>query len=431
MISEHLLRVEGEGEVVVYVDESGVARRVEYRFTEAPRFFEYIVRGLHYTQVPDMVSRICGFCGVSYTLCAARAFESCLGIQVDERVERYRDLVHLAERVKSHVLHVAVMNLPDLVGARSIIEVGRFNTELFKLSASLFSAVDKLMRLAGGRFHNVVNIRVGGVFGEPRELGKLVKYVREELFPSFEKLAERVLEIAESTRDRGWVPEECTVASSKYPGSGVALYVGGEHFPADLFYERLVGVFQKPGSTTLRYRYREEPFIVGPLPRFNRYKESLRSETREFLEKYGWFRPLDSVYQSVVARIAEAYDALLTIEDTAEELSTSTFSTSTQLPGPGSEKQCFHVIEAPRGVLYMLFTLDGSGLVARSNIVTPTAQNVEAAEELACRTATGLPATEAAAIAKRLIVNFDPCISCSVHTLPVRFIKWRRQHERA
>lgn len=87
----------GEGEVIVHVDERGVARGVEYRFTEAPRFFKYIVKGVHYTQVPDLVSRICGLCGISYLLCAARVFESCLDVSVPESVEAYRELVYLAE----------------------------------------------------------------------------------------------------------------------------------------------------------------------------------------------------------------------------------------------------------------------------------------------------------------------------------------------
>lgn len=422
MVREYLVRVEGEGEVVVYVDENGVARRVEYRFTEAPRFFEYIVRGLSYTQVPEVVSRICGFCGVSYILCAARAFEACLGMEVPEEVEFFRDIVHLAERVKSHVLHVVFMNLPDLLGVSSILEVEKINPQLFKLAISLATSVDKLMRLAGGRFHNVVNIRIGGVYGEAFKISALGEFVKRDLIPKVEVLASKVLELAELAETACSVPRCCTVASERYPGSGESIYVGEERLLADEFYEKRVEVHQRLGCNTLRYRYRGDPFLVGPLPRYNRYLRLLRRETRSLLENYGWLRPLNSVFQSVVARIAEIYDALLVIEEATTEVSESRLSAGNQYSCSKGEKWCFHVIEAPRGVLYLSFLLSETGRVLRANIVTPTAQNVEAAESLSSSYVSGRSTRDAAERAKRFIVNLDPCISCSVHTLKVRLV---------
>ncbi|MEM4769738.1 MAG: nickel-dependent hydrogenase large subunit, partial [Desulfurococcaceae archaeon] len=164
---EPLTRVEGEGEIVLYVDDRGVTRNVELRIVEAPRFFEHIVKGLHYTMIPDIVSRICGFCGVSYILTAVKAFENCMSITVSEEVETYRELVHLAERIKSHVLHIALLNLPDLLGLKNILELESRNPRILVGIFKVLSLVDRLMKLTGGRFHNVVNIRVGGVFRLP------------------------------------------------------------------------------------------------------------------------------------------------------------------------------------------------------------------------------------------------------------------------
>ncbi|MEM0368344.1 MAG: hypothetical protein QXN57_02760 [Desulfurococcaceae archaeon] len=88
--TQPLVRVEGEGEIAVVVDGNNRVIDVEYHITEAPRFFEYIVRNKHFTIVPDLVSRICGLCGSSYELGAARAFEVGFEINVPEKIEKYR-----------------------------------------------------------------------------------------------------------------------------------------------------------------------------------------------------------------------------------------------------------------------------------------------------------------------------------------------------
>ena len=39
---------------------------VQLRIYEPPRFFEGILRGRSYTEVPDITARICGICPVAY-----------------------------------------------------------------------------------------------------------------------------------------------------------------------------------------------------------------------------------------------------------------------------------------------------------------------------------------------------------------------------
>ncbi|MEM5833638.1 MAG: hypothetical protein QXF04_03805, partial [Candidatus Aenigmatarchaeota archaeon] len=93
------------------------------------------------------------------------------------------------------------------------------------------------------------------------------------------------------------------------------------------------------------------------------------------------------------------------------------------LTGRVEPGHCFYATEAPRGILYQRFTLNEKGHVVGANIVTPTAQNIALAEDLAKREACGLKAEESIGVVQRVVVSFDPCISCSVHQLKISIVR--------
>src|SRR5512144_143201 len=99
----HLTRVEGHGNIVVNVA-NGKVEKCEWRVPEAPRFFEAMVRGRHYTEVARIVSRICGICSVGHSLASVKATEDALGIEVSEQSWKLRELIKHAENFDSHVL---------------------------------------------------------------------------------------------------------------------------------------------------------------------------------------------------------------------------------------------------------------------------------------------------------------------------------------
>ncbi len=69
-----LTRVEGEGALSIVLDGDDVVD-VQLRIFEPPRFFEGFLQGRHYSEVPDIVARICGICPVAYQMSAVHAFE--------------------------------------------------------------------------------------------------------------------------------------------------------------------------------------------------------------------------------------------------------------------------------------------------------------------------------------------------------------------
>lgn len=419
MLSSLLTRVEGEGQVVLRSSEGRVVS-VEVKILEAPRFFEYLVRGRRYSEVPDLVSRICGLCGVSYMLVAAKAFERCLSIEVPEDEEKLRMAILGAERVKSHGIHIVYLHLPDFLGLGSLRELAESYSHIYTKGTKVVLWARRAMELLGGRFHNVVNIRVGGVYSFPaeekvRQLGREVS----EVLRSF-------LDVARFVMSLGSIPSEAhRVKYMAVRGDGGYPWVGnrvatddGAIVDVDGF-ENFVLTEQVGYSNALRYRLPTgEPYLVGPLARYNLYSDLLRREVREFLREYSYGSTLGNVYQSVIARIAETYQTLLELKEFFEEYKER--SPTRVEPKGIARTACVAATEAPRGILYHRYNLTEDLRVRSCNIITPTAQNLASMENLIATKLLGVGAdSRALEIAKGIVRSYDPCISCSVHLIPL------------
>ena len=128
----HLTRVEGHGNIVVNV-KNGTIEKCEWQVPEAPRFFEAMVRGRHYTEVQRITSRICGICSIGHTLAAVKAVEDACGIQITKQTEKLRRIIKHAENFDSHVLHIGVLVAPDLLGAPSVFPLVETHGEVVKI----------------------------------------------------------------------------------------------------------------------------------------------------------------------------------------------------------------------------------------------------------------------------------------------------------
>jgi coenzyme F420-reducing hydrogenase alpha subunit len=76
--------------------------------------------------------------------------------------------------------------------------------------------------------------------------------------------------------------------------------------------------------------------------------------------------------------------------------------------------------EAPRGMLYHRYELDGGGLITNAQIVPPTAQNQLTIEDdlrTVLESHLALPDDELGWLLEQSIRNYDPCISCATHFL--------------
>ena len=102
-----LARVEGEGALEIDIREGRLAD-LKLRIYEPPRFFEKLLEGRSFEEVPDMVARICGICPVAYQMSAVHAIEAAFGVRVDGPLRALRRLLYCGEWIESHALQAFV-----------------------------------------------------------------------------------------------------------------------------------------------------------------------------------------------------------------------------------------------------------------------------------------------------------------------------------
>ena len=110
-----IARVEGEGALHLGLrgDEIVDLRLDIY---EPPRFFEAFLAGRHFSEVPDIVPRICGICPVAYQMSAIHAWRSCSRWGSRAGTRELRRLLYCAEWIESHMLHVHLLAAPTCWG---------------------------------------------------------------------------------------------------------------------------------------------------------------------------------------------------------------------------------------------------------------------------------------------------------------------------
>jgi coenzyme F420-reducing hydrogenase alpha subunit len=89
---DYLARVEGEGAMVVKIDNGSVAD-VKLEIFEPPRFFEAFLQGRKFNEAPDITARICGICPIAYQMSAVHAMEDAFGLNVAGQLRELRRLI--------------------------------------------------------------------------------------------------------------------------------------------------------------------------------------------------------------------------------------------------------------------------------------------------------------------------------------------------
>ncbi|HDD66520.1 MAG TPA: Ni/Fe hydrogenase subunit alpha, partial [Nitrososphaeria archaeon] len=363
-------------------------------------------------------------CPLAYVMAASRAMEKILGIEASEESNKLRKIAFYGEWIESHVLHFAFLHAPDFLGKHSIFEIAGEHPQFLRDAIAVRDWGNRAIEIVGGRPVHPVGFRVGGLHRiiKRRELEPLLKN-----FDEIEKMGRRLLEFVlslpmpEVSYDMAFMSLK---GEREYPIlEGVVSNNLGEEFPEDDF-EKHVIVEQKKYSNALHYRLRSgKPYITGPLARFNLNYGLLAPEVKSVLEESGFKPPLKNTYQSIIARAAETYHAILEIGRLIEEY---------REPDKAYEEaevragEAAAIVEAPRGMLYHRYKIDGDGRILYANIVPPTAQNYAAMEEDILKVGDLIlrkPREEAQKLVETTIRNYDPCISCSVHMIRLRIIE--------
>jgi coenzyme F420-reducing hydrogenase alpha subunit len=418
-----LARVEGEGALRIEL-RGGRAERVELRLFEPPRFFEAFLRGRSRTEVPDITARICGICPVAYQMSSCHALEDAAGVHIDGALRELRRLLYCGEWIESHSLHVFMLHLPDFLGYPDALATARDHGELVRAGLRVKKAGNAIVAALGGREIHPINVKLGGFFRVPEraELDALSAEIEwslqamREMLPMFAALEapalERDYEMVALRHPSEYPFCEGRIVSSKGLDIDVCEYP--EHFVEE----------QVPYSTALHSRIRGRGgYFVGPLARFNLNADRLSPPARDAAAALGLVPPVLNPFKSLPARVVEIVEAL---NEALRIISGYRRPAASAVEVPLQGGVGHGCTEAPRGILYHRYAVDGAGLVEDARIIPPTSQNQGTIEDDLRAMAPELarmPIEAATHRAEQMVRNYDPCISCSTHFLRLEIVE--------
>ena len=422
---DHLYRVEGHGGIRVELDGKKLLD-VKMEIFEGSRFFEALIRGRSYRDVPMIMCRICAICSASHRLVAIKAIEKALGLEVSHQTRLLRELLILGEIIESHSLHLFCLAAPDFLGFPGVAAMAEKHEETVRLGLGLKKLGNHIQELVGGRMIHQINAEVGGFTKAPEV--KRLKELREVLN---EKKSDALmaLDFIESiTREN--LTSSPNIFSALKNGDDRYSYYGdtiqvssGDEMPVEE-YKGLCNEFVVNHSHAKHSLYKGEPFMVGSLARLVLQREKLTGLAGERMEKLEpSFDPENILWNN----LAQAIEVLQSIERAIEiisELIGSSYDEDEEPVKPGKIEggKGTAGTEAPRGTLYHSYTIDEKGLVTDADVITPTAINLENMEKdirAAAEMAIDDPEEELKLKLEKVARAYDPCISCSVHLVDV------------
>ncbi|PWY55058.1 Ni/Fe hydrogenase subunit alpha [Legionella qingyii] len=415
-----LARVEGEGALELHIQDNAITK-LQLKIYEPPRLFEKFLEGRSYTEVLDLVARICGICPVAYQMSATQAIEHCFGIQPSPWVREMRRLFYCGEWLESHSMHIHFLALPDFLGFKSAPEMAKRYPEEVRRGIRLQAFGNDLIKLFGGRSVHPVGACLGGFYKAPNHMAintllENAKARIEDCDALIRWLAK--LSFPDNSHDFTCVslyhPTEYPFNEGRLV-SDHGLNINIEEFDA-YFKEH-----QVPYSTALHCLLQNKPYLVGPLARINNCFGHLPTPIHLLLQDLKINFPSHNMYHSMMARAVEIYFCVLESIRIMEQYEIPKEAHPEIKPRAGTGFGC---TEAPRGTLWQHIQLDAQGQVKLARIVPPTSQNQARIEQdLRISLAQyGLNQDEESlrAYSEMIIRNYDPCISCSTHFLTIK-----------
>ena len=399
----------------------GAVADVKLKIFEPPRFFEAFLRGRNFTEAPDITARICGICPVAYQMSAIHAMEDACGIHIDGPLRALRRLIYCGEWIESHALHIYLLHAPDFLGYESAIHMAKDYRDLVQRGLQLKKVGNEIVSLLGGREIHPINVRVGGFYRAPLKADLMllaerlkwardaaletVRWVAEFPFPDFEQDYEFV-----ALRHPDEYPfNDGRLVSNK--GLDISVREYDQHFVEE----------QVPHSNALHSVLKTGgAYFVGPMARYNLNFDKLAPMAQEAARAAGLGPRCGNPFKSIIVRAVEvlhACDEALRIIDAYEAPEQSAMDVR---PRTATGYGC---TEAPRGILYHRYRIDGQGVILDAKIVPPTSQNQKIIESDLWKFVPkylDLPADKLTWQCEQAIRNYDPCISCATHFLKLK-----------
>lgn len=416
-------RVEGEGGLKIAF-ENGRLVDLNLNIFEPPRLFEAFLRGRHFTEVPDMTSRICAICPLAYALGSILAFESLFETAISQTSRLLRRLIYSGEWLASHSLHIHMLHAPDFLGLHNAFQLHEKHPEVVKRGLKLKQIGNDVMEAVGGRAIHPVNLKPGGFFSKPA--AQRLDTLLERLLWAKDALVQAIrwtatLPFPDITQDYVLLalyhPDYYAIDEARWLKCS-----DGREFALEDFCD-VVEEYQVSRSTSFHARFKLDNanYLTGPMARFYLNQNQLTETCLELAHETGLLplaEPRLNPYKSIIIRAIEGLyaceEAIRLIERLQNCQDSDVVDSNVAIKagiGHGAT-------EAPRGLCYHRYEVDEKGLIINARITPPTSQNLPIMEADVRAVATAfanLPETELQRLCETAVRNHDPCISCSCH----------------
>lgn len=425
---EHVTRVEGHGNIVLNVKD-GRVEKVEWQVSEAPRFFEAMLRGREYWELQPITSRICGICSIGHSIASLKATEDAFGVEISDQTYALRHLAINAENMQSHILHIGYLVAPDLFGVGSVFPLSNSeHREVLLKIIRLHRLANEMSDLVCGRTTHPLTLVVGGFSKVPSE--KRLVELRKQLVENIgttKDVAEAIKQVVDRLPDFSRETEYIALSSDKE----YALYDGvitstdtGKH-PDYRGYRDVLKEYVVPQSTAKYAKHVRDSYMVGALARFNINSKQLSSNALEVADLFELKPVCCNPFMNTIAQLVEFMHNIDDSVGWIDQLLSEGVSEEKPVDFKVMEGRGVGLVEVPRGLLVHDYTFDGEGRCVKANCVIPTNQNhgnIQKDMEAFVPSLLDKPENEIELNLEMLVRAYDPCISCSTHCVRVRFV---------
>ncbi|MDP2820657.1 MAG: nickel-dependent hydrogenase large subunit, partial [bacterium] len=375
---------------------------------ESERLVEGLLLGKDFGLAPFITSRICGICPVAHNLCSLSALENALKIEVSEETLILRKILLSGQIIKSHLLHLFFLVLPDYAGVKSSIELSKKYPAEFHLMLNLKRTTDEILKIVSGSSVFPSETMVGG-FKNPPQINKLLA-ARSLIFEVIDE-AQDLIKLFASLETPN-LKVKTVFAHILPPEDSYPFYPG--RFP-----QAIKEIVRKGSTAKIGVLKGGKIIKVGALSRLSHFAKVLNPKAKEAFHQFppDFNNPFHN-------NLAQAIEILHFLEETInliEKLSDKDLNKSKGIEKvylPSKIVFGSSCLEAPRGILFHQVKINSQGKIIYYNIIPPTQINLASLEKETqelVRKRKGISSPQIKRQVEQLIRAFDPCITCAVH----------------
>ncbi|SHO53203.1 Ni/Fe hydrogenase subunit alpha [Desulfopila aestuarii] len=446
-VIEPVSRIEGHGKITITLDDLGQVADARLHVTQF-RGFEKFCEGRPLSEMVSLVQRICGICPISHSLASAKVCDAIMGVRVPDTAIRLRRLLNCGEFIQSHALSFFYLSSPDLLlgldsppAERNILGLMKSNPTFARDGIRLRRIGQQMIEwLAGKRIHPTCVVP-GGVNAP---LSPEHRQAMQELIPEGLEIVQRTLLLFKNMLD-SFREEIDTFANFPTYFMGLVDSEGRlEHVDGKLRvidadgnividqldceqYQEYIGEAVEEDSFLKSPYYKplgypDGIYRVGPAARLNVISScGTPLADQELVEFRGLSTgPVLSAFHNHYARLIEILYSL----EMAERLLADPDILNDRIRAFAQPNypEGIGVVEAPRGTLFHHYKADDHGLITWVNLIVATGNNNLAMNrglfQVARHYLHSRQLTDDVISRLQAVIRaFDPCLSCSTHSL--------------